>query len=156
MQVKPKGLNSLTLRLPAAAWFFPFHSLHSWMKILGLVTFAVLTFVEQTFADYSSKQLILESYYTAFVVDFLKSAEVFKVQFVFCFHFVPSFLLSKIWRFRCETLKPFFSKQARASYYHGILAATAMSFIRLCTCVSKFSRLRINLRRPGKTIVKGL
>ena len=32
--------------------------------------------------------------------------------------------LVKIRRFRCETLKPFFSKQARDSYYHGILAAT--------------------------------
>ena len=32
--------------------------------------------------------------------------------------------LAKIRRFICETLKPFFSKQARDSYYHGILAAT--------------------------------
>ena len=32
--------------------------------------------------------------------------------------------LAKIRCFRCETLKPFFSKQGRDSYYHGILAAT--------------------------------
>ena len=34
--------------------------------------------------------------------------------------------LAKIRRFRCETLKPFFSKQAQDSYYHGILAATEL------------------------------
>ena len=32
--------------------------------------------------------------------------------------------LAKIQHFRCETLKPFFSKQAWDSYYHGISAAT--------------------------------
>ena len=35
--------------------------------------------------------------------------------------------LAKIRRFRCETLKPFFSKQARDSYYHGIWAATELN-----------------------------
>ena len=35
--------------------------------------------------------------------------------------------LAKIRRFRCETLKPFFSKQAQDSYYHGILAATVLA-----------------------------
>ena len=35
--------------------------------------------------------------------------------------------LAKIRRFRCESLKPFFSKQAQDSYYHGILAATEMA-----------------------------
>ena len=34
--------------------------------------------------------------------------------------------MAKIRRFRCDTLKPFFSKQALDSYYHGILAATVM------------------------------
>ena len=34
--------------------------------------------------------------------------------------------LAKIRCFRCKTLKPFFSKQAQDSYYHGILAATAL------------------------------
>ena len=32
--------------------------------------------------------------------------------------------LAKIRHFRCETLKPFFSKQAQDSYNHRILAAT--------------------------------
>ena len=32
--------------------------------------------------------------------------------------------LAKIRRFRCETLRLFFSKQAQDSYYHGISAAT--------------------------------
>ena len=32
--------------------------------------------------------------------------------------------LAKIRRFRCKTLKLFFSKQAQDSYYHGIVAAT--------------------------------
>ena len=35
--------------------------------------------------------------------------------------------LAKIWSFRCETLKLFFSKQAQDSYYHGILAATEIA-----------------------------
>ena len=35
--------------------------------------------------------------------------------------------LAKIQRFRCKTLKLFFSKQAQDSYYHGILAATVLA-----------------------------
>ena len=51
------------------------------------------------------------------------------------YHDVDPFLywkhveLAKFRRFRCETLKPFFSKQAQDSYYHGILAATELSFL---------------------------
>ena len=39
--------------------------------------------------------------------------------------------LAKIRRFRCKTLKLFFSKQAQDSYYHGILAATALYWVEL-------------------------
>ena len=37
--------------------------------------------------------------------------------------------LAKILCFRCETLKPFFYKQAQDSYYHGILAATDLEYL---------------------------
>ena len=37
-----------------------------------------------------------------------------------------SFDLAKIWHFTCETLKLFFSKQARACYYHGVWAAIGL------------------------------
>ena len=46
--------------------------------------------------------------------------------------------LAKIRRFRCETLKPFFSKQAQDSYYHGILAATELQ-LRLLRLDGKLS-----------------
>ena len=39
--------------------------------------------------------------------------------------------LAKIRRFRCKTLKLFFSKQAQDSYYHGILAATELLLLAL-------------------------